>query len=1697
MCQIKRLRWDRTILSFLLIVAFTNGTNTEDQSYRCDLSLGMEKGEIPITAISTSLPSSSVSGIRLNSNSAWCYNVSSLPLGARVTLTIDLGRMAFVSAVQTQGPPASLHGPEYVNYNPFRLYNSSKSSADGPIPDDKWELCCGDTKYFYAEDKHAEVDVISTHAFGLLVLARSLKLEFESGLNTGDRKCYRIEVLGCPSGLTPHTNLTISALPAGYLQTTWLASTVVLPTVSGTEVFPLMTPEYKVVTDRWGTTLPNMTTVQHVEVARVLLPNPVWGAQYRVQMTCIHQGVALPCGTAQLTALLPGCSPCQPGEGLVFRRPQPLRGAVVQDGAPSLQGALVLWWEATGGGWITPTVTLTVKNKAQQLMSIETIDTNRTYAIVKGLQKGETYSVEFTPVTKLQNPPIFTYPLYLIQWSNVISTSADSGFGAFLADLSLEANVLWNGTLRVTWTPGIVRGTLEVPTTATTVMTSASSPISTVPAASTTSVTSTTSATSTTPTASATSTTSTTSATSTTPTTSATSTTSTTAATSTTSTISGTSATSTTSTTSATSTNSATSATSNTSSTSAVPATATTFTSTTSAVSTRVTTSSSSVPSSNTSTAQNSTGTTTITTARTTLTTSAGSTSSAASSSQSSTSTNSTLNIASSISTSPSTSASTSSTPLTPSTSTVPPRRSVTSALATSYNITLLQNGTVVNYAVVQSNVTELRVDFPLLSLLTEYTVEMKCYLGSLEVNCSNVRTVTSLPLSWTEVGNELKVYMGQDSGDSWYEQRQKCLRSSSLLVSLATRTEEMLFMEAMKLRDSKTYSEFWLGSSFCQDNGGKLWEDGSPWSFSRLPTINSGISSSTCCVKVVKTSAADEPYAYKWRGEQCGAILPAVCEHTPPGLVGSIKSINRTRANITSASVTFTYTPQYWQATYINVSYAPTIDLETNLPLHNQSRTDMLLDNSSKSCTAAGLLVFTEYLVSASAVLQPLGYSGRSANITVRTYPAKPVSVSILSSGRVAYKWSQKIAEFGDNDSISVKLVGGLSSSPDASLPPTEVKSLASGGMIGPLRIGRKYHLIMKEVAGVSGAEPRNETFNFTAYPPCDCQDCQLGQQCYVVTPNKVSAAAASASCSAFSTRVTATKYKTTLALLINIAQKVGDDLWVSSDSEMGIGLDEASVQVKGSLTLESEAEVVGSATTASSNSSKTTTSVPITTTTTTIKTTTSTTTTTTTRLPTTSDGLCKLVSRAAREVVKRPCTELHFASCVYQAKIASVFPPVQEIAIETGDSWVKLNWNASITGWSANYSVEFWRSRDHRVKRQTQDVNFISPPVTIDGLQANMPYSMSLVAALGDDYYSSTPEFKVITGRQASGYLQPLGVAGVGWSHTSDVFLLQLLASSLLVTACIATMLLFFSTGMFYQDCMAQLGFLTCLMVAFLVLVLAHASVVLSYDESGCTVLAVVLHALFLGAFMFLTLESHAISFLLVGPISNPFQKSNWLMVLMGVMIPSVFCLVTGGIINVKYADVVNQNCWLLPTGPAVYVEAIPKFILLVATLALLVMTFTTTGELPDLVELEDLRGRQSDGRKLRWVIGAEALLLALVWATGVAAYHTKNDALHVVFAVATLVLAIVILFFRTYMDETFRSKWHRLCCGTELTYKRSDLVGLSARNRISPHIIDPRGHSSKSSSAQTMSYNLPHTPPQDDDRQVLVRRTYNFDH
>ena len=57
---------------------------------------------------------------------------------------------------------------------------------------------------------------------------------------------------------------------------------------------------------------------------------------------------------------------------------------------------------------------------------------------------------------------------------------------------------------------------------------------------------------------------------------------------------------------------------------------------------------------------------------------------------------------------------------------------------------------------------------------------------------------------------------------------------------------------------------------------GKSIWSDSSPWVDHRLPSVDSGITGATCCIKAERDITTE---VYSWRGEACGALLPAICE--------------------------------------------------------------------------------------------------------------------------------------------------------------------------------------------------------------------------------------------------------------------------------------------------------------------------------------------------------------------------------------------------------------------------------------------------------------------------------------------------------------------------------------------------------------------------------------------------------------------------------------------------------------------------------------------------------------------------------------------------------------------------------------------------------------------------------------------------
>nr|XP_027236785.1 uncharacterized protein LOC113828045 [Penaeus vannamei] len=1008
---------------------------------------------------------------------------------------------------------------------------------------------------------------------------------------------------------------------------------------------------------------------------------------------------------------------------------------------------------------------------------------------------------------------------------------------------------------------------------------------------------------------------------------------------------------------------------------------------------------------------------------------------------------------------------------------TVAPSLSVqhNTAKAFMYTVTLSSDKGEVEQNVSMTTSPSMRLDFWYMSMEKQYSIALTCHFGGVSVPCGSHVLYVDKPLQWSNVNDRFVVYAEGRGLGGWEHQEKECRKGEGTLVSLATYEEDERLLTALVAKGTPPHLDvYWLGLNMCPDYDGDVWSDGSLWQHSRLPNVRPMLSSETCCIKAVWRP---ERQIYNWLGEDCQALFPTVCEFHPQGLVGRVVDLRRSDASTTEAAATWKYQANYWTPNLFVIRTCVVMDLEDLGTAERKATSDCITGNvtiNATRFTQENLEPYKEYQVNVSASLTSIGYTGPSAAAFVRTHPETPVMVQVLPSGHLRVVWAQKVAEFAEDDNVVMKVTDGDGAEKQQTIQ-------ARGVLLDGLKLGATYSVSLEELGG----KRRKEAASVQAYPPCECGDeCHLRGWCFEPSPAKVNSITAIRECQDEETSLATVSSSEQVDLLLKLADKVGDDLWVSERSER---LSASRDTLR--LLAEGDSEILDDETAAEES----TTAIPM-------------------------PSQCLVVSRAERAVVDEPCANIHTAACGRKVPVAKAFPPTSSMKIDVGASWISLDWSNTDWVWKATYTVYYQRTRERRYKRALKSMDFKAPPVLISNLQRDTSYTLELVADLDNGFLSSSNEFEASTSNSTDrAYPDRLKV---GWAPSWDYQILQLVSAAILVASCITTMLLFFATGMFYQDCVAQLGFLATLMAAYFNLMLAHPSTVNADNETGCMIVAIILHFLFTCSFMFLMFEALTIAHLLVVQIKSPFQNSNWLMMIVGVLVPVLIVCISAAIEYSKYPDFTKHNCWLNPESSAMWAEAIPIVVLLIATLFLLLNTLRSQETPPALIEV-DLRGRQSDSHKLRWVILALAVELFVVWITGVTAYQYHDSSLHVVFGIFTLILAFTIVACRTTFDDTFRTKMHRLCCGTELTYKRSEILTLSGRSRVGPSPVQmmntsatsnspvrsprsarsvPSSHVSateeRTSQVTTSSYSLPNTPPEEKTQDyILIRRSYNF--
>ena len=233
-------------------------------------------------------------------------------------------------------------------------------SVDGRL----WEDCCGDSlTSFYLDDKKEEAGVIQTNSFGDLVPARFVRIRVSTSLRWvgHDHKCFRFEVLGCQETSEARSELRAEASTHGYLSVSWTSPNVSIAASDGDEAtLTLDSRYYSLAVTREDT---GAEVTYNTSDHSLIHPSPVYGAVYRLRLTCYYHHLALPCGQLELVArprVSLSCqahsSFCDPATELVtWRLPERLTASYLGN------GSMLVEWVNTDTGWVAEVVNVRLK----------------------------------------------------------------------------------------------------------------------------------------------------------------------------------------------------------------------------------------------------------------------------------------------------------------------------------------------------------------------------------------------------------------------------------------------------------------------------------------------------------------------------------------------------------------------------------------------------------------------------------------------------------------------------------------------------------------------------------------------------------------------------------------------------------------------------------------------------------------------------------------------------------------------------------------------------------------------------------------------------------------------------------------------------------------------------------------------------------------------------------------------------------------------------------------------------------------------------------------------------------------------------------------------------------------------------------------------------------------------------------------
>ena len=206
----------------------------------------------------------------------------------------------------------------------------------------------------------------------------------------------RFEILGCSSQAVANTSLTSVAQSPGYIGVTWQHPTVNIPDNSE---FPLYSSYFLVnVTHMEEEEM--VVEVYNISDTSVNIARPLWGAVYKIILTCWIHDVPLQCGSSQLVAEPRPSAACRAHSSfctrdkLSFLSPKHLTATRL-----SKSGSVSISWLDSNSGWRAPERVLIVQETSwdQRIISENKLENGNCTITVDSVELDKSYQILFYP----------------------------------------------------------------------------------------------------------------------------------------------------------------------------------------------------------------------------------------------------------------------------------------------------------------------------------------------------------------------------------------------------------------------------------------------------------------------------------------------------------------------------------------------------------------------------------------------------------------------------------------------------------------------------------------------------------------------------------------------------------------------------------------------------------------------------------------------------------------------------------------------------------------------------------------------------------------------------------------------------------------------------------------------------------------------------------------------------------------------------------------------------------------------------------------------------------------------------------------------------------------------------------------------------------------------------------------------------